>query len=168
MSHKKVGALWREADLSWKDFLPEGEDVHHFLLEQKLDFTESEGPCSSEALSKKELSAEELSQRLEKLIMEEKADDERIFDWVEANLDESQMSSPTFLRALMTAVCKAAIIADCSTFRVDTAVIKQRVPILLSELPNCVLDNFYTFVCYHALTCSWKDLEESERSNLYC
>ncbi|KAL2773252.1 eukaryotic translation initiation factor 4 gamma 3 isoform 8 [Daubentonia madagascariensis] len=61
MSHKKVGALWREADLSWKDFLPEGEDVHNFLLEQ-------------------------------------------------ANLDESQMSSPTFLRALMTAVCKAAII----------------------------------------------------------
>lgn len=50
---------------------------------QKLDFTESEGPCSSEALSKKELSAEELSQRLEKLIMEDKADDERIFDWVE-------------------------------------------------------------------------------------
>lgn len=33
-SHKKVGALWREADLSWKDFLPEGEDVHNFLLEQ--------------------------------------------------------------------------------------------------------------------------------------
>ncbi|GAB1289120.1 Eukaryotic translation initiation factor 4 gamma 3 [Apodemus speciosus] len=140
--HKKVGALWREADLSWKDFLPEGEDVHNFLLEQKLDFTESEGPCSSEALSKKELSAEELSQRLEKLIMEDKADDERIFDWVErpqesnANLDESQMSSPTFLRALMTAVCKAAIIADCSTFRVDTAVIKQRVPILLKYLDS--------------------------------
>ncbi|KAL2773258.1 eukaryotic translation initiation factor 4 gamma 3 isoform 12 [Daubentonia madagascariensis] len=87
MSHKKVGALWREADLSWKDFLPEGEDVHNFLLEQ-------------------------------------------------ANLDESQMSSPTFLRALMTAVCKAAIIADCSTFRVDTAVIKQRVPILLKYLDS--------------------------------
>uniref|UniRef100_A0A8D2I2J6 Eukaryotic translation initiation factor 4 gamma 3 n=1 Tax=Urocitellus parryii TaxID=9999 RepID=A0A8D2I2J6_UROPR len=87
MSHKKVGALWREADLSWKDFLPEGEDVHNFLLEQ-------------------------------------------------ANLDENQMSSPTFLRALMTAVCKAAIIADCSTFRVDTAVIKQRVPILLKYLDS--------------------------------
>ncbi|KAK7800636.1 hypothetical protein U0070_022520, partial [Myodes glareolus] len=128
MSHKKVGALWREADLSWKDFLPEGED--------KLDFIESESSCSSEALSKKELSAEELSQRLEKLIMEDRADDERIFDWIEANLDENQMSSPTFLRALMTAVCKAAIIADCSTFRVDTAVIKQRVPILLKYLDS--------------------------------
>ncbi|XP_040852994.1 eukaryotic translation initiation factor 4 gamma 3-like isoform X3 [Ochotona curzoniae] len=136
MSHKKVGVLWREADLNWKDFLPEGEDVHNFLLEQKLDFIESDSSCSSEALSKKELSAEELSKRLEKLIVEDKANDEQIFDWVEANLDESQMSSPTFLRALMTAVCKAAIIADCSTFRVDTAVIKQRVPILLKYLDS--------------------------------
>uniref|UniRef100_A0A8C9FFW3 Eukaryotic translation initiation factor 4 gamma 3 n=1 Tax=Pavo cristatus TaxID=9049 RepID=A0A8C9FFW3_PAVCR len=120
MSHKKVGALWRETGLSWKDYLPEGEDVHTFLMEQVT-------------LSEKELSAEELNKQLEKLIVEDKANDEQIFDWVEANLDQSQMSSPTFLRALMTAVCKAAIIGD---FRVDTAVIKQRVPILLKYLDS--------------------------------
>ncbi|XP_015152755.2 eukaryotic translation initiation factor 4 gamma 3 isoform X9 [Gallus gallus] len=136
MSHKKVGALWRETGLSWKDYLPEGEDVHTFLMEQKLEFTESDCSSSSEALSEKELSAEELNKQLEKLIVEDKANDEQIFDWVEANLDESQMSSPTFLRALMTAVCKAAIIADSSSFRVDTAVIKQRVPILLKYLDS--------------------------------
>ncbi|KAM6313049.1 eukaryotic translation initiation factor 4 gamma 3 isoform 2-T2 [Podargus strigoides] len=136
MSHKKVGALWRESGLSWKDYLPEGEDVHTFLTEQKLDFTESDSSSSSEALSEKELSAEELNKQLEKFIVEDKGNDEQIFDWVEANLDESQMSSPTFLRALMTAVCKAAIIADSSSFRVDTAVIKQRVPILLKYLDS--------------------------------
>ncbi|XP_032935678.1 eukaryotic translation initiation factor 4 gamma 3 isoform X15 [Catharus ustulatus] len=136
MSHKKVGALWRESGLSWKEYLPEGEDVHTFLMEQKLEFTESDCSSSSEALSEKELSAEELNKQLEKLIVEDKANDEQIFDWVEANLDESQMSSPTFLRALMTAVCKAAIIADSSSFRVDTAVIKQRVPILLKYLDS--------------------------------
>ncbi|XP_067328797.1 eukaryotic translation initiation factor 4 gamma 3 isoform X5 [Anolis sagrei] len=136
MSHKKVAALWKEAGLSWKDFLPEEEDVHAFLTEQKLDFTETDGSGSSEALSKRELSDEELNRQLEKLIVEEKASDEQIFDWVEANLDESQMSSPTFLRALMTAVCKAAIIVDSSSLRVDTAVIKQRVPILLKYLDS--------------------------------
>ncbi|KAM4885918.1 eukaryotic translation initiation factor 4 gamma 3 isoform 3-T3 [Sylvia borin] len=136
MSHKKVGALWRESGLSWKDYLPEGENVHTFLMEQKLEFTESDCSSSSEALSEKELSAEELNKQLEKLIVEDKANDEQIFDWVEANLDESQMSSPTFLRALMTAVCKAAIIADSSSFRVDTSVIKQRVPILLKYLDS--------------------------------
>ncbi|XP_064326481.1 eukaryotic translation initiation factor 4 gamma 3 isoform X4 [Phalacrocorax carbo] len=136
MSHKKVGALWRETGLSWKDYLPEGEDVHTFLMEQKLDFTESDCSSSSEALSEKELSAEDLNKQLEKLIVEDKANDEQIFDWVEANLDESQMSSPTFLRALMTAVCKAAITADASSLCVDTAVVKQRVPILLKYLDS--------------------------------
>lgn len=29
-----MGALWRETGLSWKDYLPEGEDVHTFLMEQ--------------------------------------------------------------------------------------------------------------------------------------
>ncbi|XP_063173598.1 eukaryotic translation initiation factor 4 gamma 3 isoform X8 [Candoia aspera] len=134
MSHKKVAALWREAGLSWKDFLPEEDDVHAFLMEQKLDFTETDSSSSSEALSKKELSAEELNRQLEKLIVEEEAGDEQIFDWVEANLDEGQMSSPTFLRALMTAVCKAALTVDSSSLRVDTAVIKRRVPILLKYL----------------------------------
>ncbi|XP_050787094.1 eukaryotic translation initiation factor 4 gamma 3 isoform X5 [Gopherus flavomarginatus] len=136
MSHKKVGALWREAGLSWKDYLCEGEDVHTFLMEHKLDFTVSDCSSSSEALSEEELSADELNKQLEKLIIEDKANDEQIFDWVEANLDEGQMSSPTFLRALMTAVCKAAIIADSSSFRVDTAVIKQRVPVLLKYLDS--------------------------------
>uniref|UniRef100_A0A670J805 Eukaryotic translation initiation factor 4 gamma 3 n=1 Tax=Podarcis muralis TaxID=64176 RepID=A0A670J805_PODMU len=124
-----------------KPLLPVGRagillsEILHLLCKQmKLDFTETDSSSSSEALSKKELSAEELNKQLEKLIIEDKANDEQIFDWVEANLDESQMSSPTFLRALMTAVCKAAIIVDSSSLRVDTAVIKQRVPILLKYL----------------------------------
>uniref|UniRef100_A0A8B9VS57 Eukaryotic translation initiation factor 4 gamma 3 n=1 Tax=Anas zonorhyncha TaxID=75864 RepID=A0A8B9VS57_9AVES len=126
-----------------KPLLPVGRagvllaEILHLLCKQmKLDFTESDCSSSSEALSEKELSAEELNKQLDKLIVEDKANDEQIFDWVEANLDESQMSSPTFLRALMTAVCKAAIIADSSSFRVDTAVIKQRVPILLKYLDS--------------------------------
>ncbi|XP_069096169.1 eukaryotic translation initiation factor 4 gamma 3 isoform X5 [Pleurodeles waltl] len=136
MSHKKVGALWREAGLNWKDFLPEGEDEQKFICEKKLDFTVLACSTSSEALSKKEFSAEELDKRVAKLVIEEKANDEQIFDWVEANLDEFQMSSPTFLRALMTAVCSAAIIGDSSSFRVDTASIKQRVPVLLKYLDS--------------------------------
>uniref|UniRef100_A0A8C6YJE4 Eukaryotic translation initiation factor 4 gamma 3 n=1 Tax=Naja naja TaxID=35670 RepID=A0A8C6YJE4_NAJNA len=111
--------------------------ILHLLCKQmKLDFTETDSPSSSEALSPRELSAEELNRQLEKLIVDEEAGDEQIFDWVEANLDESQMSSPTFLRALMTAVCKAALLEDSSSLRVDTAVIKRRVPILLKYLDS--------------------------------
>lgn len=84
----------------------------------------------------------------------------------QANLDEAQMSSAPFLRALMTAVCKAAVKGersqqvqgpraelhpsarsltrtcarlhaptdDNSNCRVDTAIIQQRLPVLLKYL----------------------------------
>ncbi|KAE8594821.1 hypothetical protein XENTR_v10019814 [Xenopus tropicalis] len=136
MSHKRVAALWRETGLRWRDLLPEGEDVQSFVSEKNLEFTLSDSSSPSENLSKKEMSAEELHKRLEQLIIQEKANDEQIFDWVEASLDESQMSSPTFLRALMTAVCKAAILGDCSSCRVDITFLKQRVPVLLKYLDS--------------------------------
>lgn len=57
------------------------------MVLQKLEFTESNCSSSSEALSEKELSAEELNKQLEKLIVEDKANDEQIFDWVEVQRD---------------------------------------------------------------------------------
>uniref|UniRef100_A0A8C2ENG2 Eukaryotic translation initiation factor 4 gamma, 3b n=1 Tax=Cyprinus carpio TaxID=7962 RepID=A0A8C2ENG2_CYPCA len=130
MSHRKVGSLWRDSGLSWADFLPETEDVHSFITEHKLDFTLSDGSNLNEAVSKRTLSPEELNKQLEKLLLEDMAGDERIFDWVEANLDESEMSSPPFLRALMTAVCKAAVKSEGSSYKVDLSIIQRRLPVL--------------------------------------
>ncbi len=39
-------------------------------------------------------------------------------DGLQANLDESEMSSPPFLRALMTAVCKVAVKSKWLSFLV--------------------------------------------------
>ncbi|XP_078414386.1 eukaryotic translation initiation factor 4 gamma 3-like isoform X16 [Cetorhinus maximus] len=134
MSHKKVGALWKEAGLNWKDFLTEGEDVQQFISDKKLEFTVSDVSSPTEALSKMELSAEELNKWLEKLIIEDKASNEQIFDWVEANLDESQIGSSTFLRALMTTVCRSAITGEGVPSRVDANIIQQRLRLLLKYL----------------------------------
>ncbi|KAL0978498.1 hypothetical protein UPYG_G00171280 [Umbra pygmaea] len=134
MSHRKVGNLWRESGLSWTDYLPEGEDVQNFISEQKLQFTEMDSPGGETALPGLALSPEGLSRHLERLLLEDMASDEQIFDWVEANLDESQMSSYPFLRALMTAVCKAAVKDESSSCRVDVATIKRRLPVLLKYL----------------------------------
>ncbi|XP_066547258.1 eukaryotic translation initiation factor 4 gamma 3 isoform X2 [Amia ocellicauda] len=134
MSHRKVGALWRDSGLNWADFLPEGEDVYNFISDEKLQFTISDCSSPTEALSKRELSPEDLNKQFEKLLLEDIASDEQIFDWVEANLDESQMSSPAFLRALMTAVCKAAVKGESTACRVDTATIQRRLPVLLKYL----------------------------------
>ncbi|XP_019712219.1 eukaryotic translation initiation factor 4 gamma 3 isoform X4 [Hippocampus comes] len=134
MSHRAVGSLWRESDLSWSDFLPEGEDVQAFLSQQKLEFILSDATDPGTALAKKTLSAEELRQQLERLLLADMASDEQIFDWVEANLDEHQMSSSPFLRALMTAVCKAAVKDIGTNCQVDTAIIQRRLPVLLKYL----------------------------------
>ncbi|KAM9759491.1 eukaryotic translation initiation factor 4 gamma 3 isoform 5-T5 [Menidia menidia] len=109
MSHRTVGSLWRDCGLSWTDLLPNGEDVQAFMSQQKLQFLQPESSAQEAVEPKRILSPEELNQQLERLLLEDMASDEQIFDWVEANLDESQMSSSPFLRALMTAVCKAAV-----------------------------------------------------------
>uniref|UniRef100_A0A8C2KDQ5 Eukaryotic translation initiation factor 4 gamma, 3a n=1 Tax=Cyprinus carpio TaxID=7962 RepID=A0A8C2KDQ5_CYPCA len=129
-SHRKVGDLWRESGLNWADFLPEGEHLPTFISQQKLEFTVSDVSPVSPATAKPGLSPEELFKQLEHLLLEDMASDEQIFDWVEANLDESQMSSSPFLRALMTAVCKAAVKDESPSCRVDTAIIQRRLPIL--------------------------------------
>ncbi|XP_058489421.1 eukaryotic translation initiation factor 4 gamma 1-like isoform X2 [Solea solea] len=125
MSHKKAGTMWREAGLRWKDFLPEDVDVNTFVTEKNVEFTLGD---ESER-SKKELTSAELSKQLDRLI-QDKADNQRIFDWVEANLDEQQISSNMFVRALMSCICQAAVICE-NPYKLDCELIKQRAKVLL-------------------------------------
>ncbi|GAB5576608.1 eukaryotic translation initiation factor 4 gamma 1 isoform X5 [Prionailurus iriomotensis] len=105
MGPKKVGMLWREAGLSWKEFLPEGQDVSAFVAEQKVEYTLGE---ESEAPGQRMLSSEELSKQLEKLL-KEGSSNQRVFDWIEANLIETPL-------------------------RVDVAVLKARAKLLQKYL----------------------------------
>lgn len=131
MSHKKAGTMWREAGLRWKDFLPEDIDVNKFVTEKNVEFTLGD---ESEKDRKKELSATELTRQLDRLI-QDKADNQRIFDWIEANLDEQQTSSNMFVRALMTCICQSAIICE-TPYRVDGELIKQRAKLLQKYLKD--------------------------------
>uniref|UniRef100_A0A3Q3FVP1 Eukaryotic translation initiation factor 4 gamma 1 n=1 Tax=Labrus bergylta TaxID=56723 RepID=A0A3Q3FVP1_9LABR len=131
MSHKKAGAMWREAGLRWKDFLPEDVDVNKFVTEKDVEFTLGD---ESEESNKKELSSGELTKQLERL-MQDQADTQRIFDWIEANLDEQQSSSNMFVRALMTCVCQSAVTCE-NPFKVDAEQIKQRAKLLQKYLKD--------------------------------
>uniref|UniRef100_A0A8C1WF57 Eukaryotic translation initiation factor 4 gamma 1 n=1 Tax=Cyprinus carpio TaxID=7962 RepID=A0A8C1WF57_CYPCA len=132
MSHKKVGAMWRDAALSWKDFLPEDKDANKFVTEEGVEFTLGE-ECVRKS-SKVTLSPEDITRELERLL-QEKADNQRIFDWVEANLDEQQTSSNTFVRPLMTAVCQSAIIRE-NPYKVDATEMTQRAKLLQRYINN--------------------------------
>ncbi|XP_058920294.1 eukaryotic translation initiation factor 4 gamma 1 isoform X7 [Kogia breviceps] len=129
MGPKKVGTLWREAGLSWKEFLPEGQDVGAFVTAQKVEYTLGE---ESEALGQRLLSSEELNKQLEKLL-KEGSSNQRVFDWIEANVNEEQVASNTLVRALMTTVCYSAIIFE-TPLRVDVAVLKARAKLLQKYL----------------------------------
>uniref|UniRef100_A0A3Q4HR33 Eukaryotic translation initiation factor 4 gamma, 1a n=1 Tax=Neolamprologus brichardi TaxID=32507 RepID=A0A3Q4HR33_NEOBR len=125
---KKVGALWTEAGLNWNDFLPKDEDVNKFVTDQKVEFTVGEEMEPKEASKKKVLSGEEISKQLDRLL-QDKANNQRIRDWIEANLDEQQTASNQFVRALMTSVCQSAIICD-NPYKVDAQQIGQRASLL--------------------------------------
>ncbi|KAK2822412.1 hypothetical protein Q5P01_022477 [Channa striata] len=127
MTPKKVGAMWTEARLNWSDFLLKDEDVNTFVTDQKVEFTTGENTVSTE-VGKKVLSGEDLSKQLDRLL-QDNADNQRIRDWVEANLDEQQTASSQFIRALMTSVCQSAIIRE-NPYRVDARQISQRASLL--------------------------------------
>ncbi|XP_077899923.1 eukaryotic translation initiation factor 4 gamma 1 isoform X5 [Ictidomys tridecemlineatus] len=129
MGPKKVGMLWREAGLSWKEFLPEGQDVGAFVAEQKVEYTLGE---ESESPGQRALPFEELSRQLEKLL-KEGCSNQRVFDWIDANLSEQQIASNTLVRALMKTVCYSAIIFE-TPLRVDVAVLKARARLLQKYL----------------------------------
>ncbi|XP_070762632.1 eukaryotic translation initiation factor 4 gamma 1 isoform X1 [Enoplosus armatus] len=130
MSHKKAGTMWREAGLRWTDFLPEDEDVNKFVTEKEVEFTLGD---ESENGKKTELSSAELTKQLDRLI-QDKADNQRVFDWVEANLDEQQTSN-MFVRALMTCICQSAVICE-NPYKVDGEQIKQRAKLLQKYLKD--------------------------------
>uniref|UniRef100_A0A674EG01 Eukaryotic translation initiation factor 4 gamma, 1a n=1 Tax=Salmo trutta TaxID=8032 RepID=A0A674EG01_SALTR len=132
MTHKKVGGLWTEAGLNWRDFLPEDEDVNKFVTEQKIEFTLGEE--SDETNQKKPMSGEELSKHLDRLI-QDKANNQRIRDWVEANLDQQQAAANQFVRALMTSICQSAVICE-NPYKVDVEQITQRAKLLQRYLSD--------------------------------
>ncbi|XP_062337646.1 eukaryotic translation initiation factor 4 gamma 1a isoform X3 [Osmerus eperlanus] len=134
MTHKKVGGQWREGGLSWSDFLAKDEDINKFVTEQKVEFTLGEELESKETNEKKVLSGEELSKQLDRLI-QDKANNQRIRDWVEANLKEQQTVSNTFVRTLMTSVCQSAIICE-NPYKVDVSQITQRASLLQRYLSD--------------------------------
>ncbi|NXJ75352.1 IF4G1 factor, partial [Trogon melanurus] len=129
MSQKTAGKLWRDGGLSWKEFLPEDQDVNKFVTEQKLEYTMGD---SSDTPSRKELTSEELCKQMDKLL-KENPNNQRIHDWIEANLSEQQVSSNTFIRALMTSVCHSAIIFE-NPYRVDAMVIRNQAKLLQKYL----------------------------------
>ncbi|XP_078266306.1 eukaryotic translation initiation factor 4 gamma 1a [Rhinoraja longicauda] len=132
LSRKKAGSLWREGGLSWKEFLSEEQDVNKFVTDKKVEFTLGNESDLETTPDKMEMSFDELCEQFDNLI-KEKAENQRIFDWIEANLDEKQMISPLFIRALMKSICHSAVVFE-NPIRVDVDIIQNRAKVLSKYL----------------------------------
>ncbi|XP_061684261.1 eukaryotic translation initiation factor 4 gamma 1-like isoform X4 [Syngnathoides biaculeatus] len=131
MSHNRVGTMWREAELQWKDFLPEDVDVNKFAMEKNVAFTLAVEPEKSKT---KKMSSAELTRQLERLI-QDKADNKRLIDWIQANLNEEQTTSYMFVRVLMTCICQSAIICE-NPYKVNEEMINYRATLLQKFLKD--------------------------------
>ncbi|NWQ82650.1 IF4G1 factor, partial [Columbina picui] len=107
MSQKTAGKLWRDGGLNWKEFLPEDQDVNKFVTEQvgALQRWALEGPRGGSCC------------------------------WECDVPPEQQVSSNTFIRALMTSVCHSAIIFE-NPYRVDALVIRNQAKLLQKYLQD--------------------------------
>lgn len=101
------------------------------VAEKKVEYTLGE---ESEAPGQRALALEELRRQLEKLL-KDGGSNQRVFDWIEANLNEQQIASNTLVRALMTTVCYSAIIFE-TPLRVDVQVLKVRARLLQKYLSD--------------------------------
>ncbi|XP_068605356.1 eukaryotic translation initiation factor 4 gamma 1a [Brachionichthys hirsutus] len=134
MTSEKVGAMWAEAGLNWREFLAEDQDVSKFVGDEKVEYTLEEEAGSKVADKKKVLTGEQISKHLERLL-QDKADNQRLIDWIEANLDEEQTASNQFVRVAMTSVCQSAIICD-NLYCVDGQQISLRASLLQKYLSD--------------------------------
>lgn len=74
-----MGVLWREAGLSWREFLAEGQDVSAFVAEKKVEYTLGE---EADAPGQRALAFEELRRQLEKLL-KDGSSNQSVLDWIE-------------------------------------------------------------------------------------
>lgn len=76
-----------------------------------------------------------------------------LFSTSQANLDESQMSSSPFLRALMTAVCKAAVKGEHSTtWWRDFSILLKKITPLIAVFTLCQTERRGS-ACTHSASC---------------
>lgn len=91
---------------------------------QKLEFLQTDSSGSEAALSRRMLSPEELSQQLEKLLLEDMASDEQIFDWVEvrpAGIQRPGTNMQT-IRMLYSQLEERRFLSTCSLHYQETTI----------------------------------------------
>ncbi|KAL3861769.1 hypothetical protein ACJMK2_007790 [Sinanodonta woodiana] len=129
--HQIVAKLWAESGLHWSDFVPE-KQIDQFLADK---FTK--GGNSAPTSPKANMAIPKIEERLNDLITNKGCSNEEVFDWIEEEVDELTIKQEYFIRALMTAVCKSAVIVSRNNLmKVDKSQIQRRNNLLQKYLDH--------------------------------
>ncbi|XP_067140206.1 eukaryotic translation initiation factor 4 gamma 3-like isoform X2 [Centruroides vittatus] len=127
---KRVAQLWKSSGLSWSDFLNENENITDFIKQNKLECTISKDDNQQQPLEK--LSFDKIKEKLDTYLRKD-ADNEIIFDWIDANIEEKDRDTE-FVRALATSLVENSIEGEVSVSRFDKKKLLPRLPLLQKYL----------------------------------
>jgi translation initiation factor 4G len=134
-----VAQQWHAAGLSWKDFLPEGEDLNAFMEKHKnLDFTLVGKEPKSPTQPKMDMAEfqDQLYKMLTRSGLTEDKDVAPVLNFINLSLTPAQRKTPAFIRALTTAVCWSAITGSGTSAAVEEANLKPRYNLLKKFLDH--------------------------------
>ncbi|XP_045163528.1 eukaryotic translation initiation factor 4 gamma 1-like isoform X2 [Mercenaria mercenaria] len=151
--HMKVAGLWTSSGLQWLDFVPKHQ-VEQFLKDQGLEYTS--GGDSAPITLTTGLPLKEIDVKLHELIVQNKADNETVFDWIKSNVDDPTTRKAEFIRALMTAVCYSAIKGDKGKERLEPKEISARNDLLQKYLDHQTESELQSLYAVQALIAKLK------------
>ncbi|XP_070561587.1 eukaryotic translation initiation factor 4 gamma 3-like isoform X5 [Ptychodera flava] len=132
----RIAELWHNSGLEWSSLLPAGGDVNEFLERKGLLFTAPNSSRTSSQTATEGMPISKIQGHLEHLLLRERASNDKIFDWIEANVVKDRRKDSDFIRALMTAVCQSAVSGEGSSCRCEINEVKNRAAVLQKYLDN--------------------------------
>ncbi|XP_070560292.1 eukaryotic translation initiation factor 4 gamma 3-like [Ptychodera flava] len=132
----RIAELWHNSGLKWSSLLPAGGDVNEFLERKGLLFTAPNSSRTSSKTATEGMPISKIQGHLEHLLLRERASNDKIFDWIVANVVEDRRKDNDFIRALMTAVCQSAVSGEGSSCRCEINEVKNRAAVLKKYLDN--------------------------------
>nr|CAG23924.1 eukaryotic initiation factor 4G [Sphaerechinus granularis] len=132
---RRIGAnavchLWQQAGLKWETFLPDGENVQEFVQKKGVEFTLQGASATDNGLNSVQGDWVLTFNRGLTNLLNERPDNNKIFDWIKCNVTDTQKQHPEFIRALVTLICQHAAKGEGQNCRIDPEILKQRGPIL--------------------------------------
>ncbi|XP_041479661.1 eukaryotic translation initiation factor 4 gamma 1-like isoform X3 [Lytechinus variegatus] len=132
---RRIGAsavchIWQQSGLRWETFLPDGENVQEFVQKKGVDFTLDGASATDNGLNSVQGDWVATFNRGLTNLLNEKPDNNKIFDWIKSNVTDTHKQHPEFIRALVTLICQHAAEGEGQNCRIDPEILKQRGPIL--------------------------------------